>query len=190
MDLTSYAELAVRLVNTAVGVDDRNDRLAGTDAFREFVADDPRLRGPWTHHDLDALRMLRTELAAIFAAAAQRDHAAAADRINALLVQHPLRPVLVRHDRSRWHVHLDESGSVADRYAAAAICGLAWVVAQFGPNHLGICAIPDCQSAFVEASPARPGRYCMNHSAGKADVTTLRGLRRPGAGYPASSAAG
>jgi Putative stress-induced transcription regulator len=190
VDLTSYAELAVRLVNTAVGVDDRNDGLAGTDAFGAFVADDPRLRGPWTHHDLDALRILRTELAAIFAAAAQRDHAAAADRINALLVQHPLRPVLVRHDRTRWHVHLDESGSVADRYAAAAIGGLAWVVAQFGPNHLGICAIPDCQSAFVEASPARPGRYCVNHSAGKADVTTLRGLRRPGAGYPASSAAG
>jgi hypothetical protein len=190
VDLTSYAELAVRLVNTDAGVGNRTDRLAGTDAFRAFVADDPRLRGPWSHHDLEALRMLRTELAAIFAAAAERDHATAADRINALLVQHPLRPVLVRHDRSRWHLHLDESGSVADRYAAAAICGLSWVVAQFGPNHLGICAIPDCQSAFVEASSARPGRYCLKHSASKADVTALRGLRRPGAGYPASSAAG
>jgi len=190
VDLTSYAELAVRLVNTAVGVDNRTDRLAGTDAFRAFVADDPHLRGPWTHHDLDALRMLRTELAAIFAAASERDHAAVGDRINALLVQHPLRPVLVRHDRSRWHLHLDESGSVSDRYAAAAMCGLAWIVAQFGPNHLGICAIPDCQSAFVEASSARPGRYCVKHSAGQSDVTTLRGLRRPGAGYPASSAAG
>jgi hypothetical protein len=181
VDLTSYAELAVRLVNTGVGVDNRNDRLAGTDAFRAFVADDPRLRGPWTHHDLDALRMLRTELAAVFTAAAQRDHAAAADRINVLLVQHPVRPVLVRHDRSRWHLHLDESGSVSDRYAAAAVCGLVWVVAQFGPNHLGICAVPDCQRAFVEASSARPGRYCLQHSADKADVTALGGLRRPAA---------
>ena len=174
MDLTSYAELAVRLVNTAGGVDNRTDQLADTGAFRAFVVDDPRLRGPWNHHDLDALRMLRTELAAIFAAAAERDHPAAADRINALLVQHPLRPVLVRHDRSRWHLHLDESGSVSDRYAAAAICGLSWVVAQFGPNHLGICAVPDCQRAFVEASSGRPGRYCAKHSAGKAGVTTLR----------------
>jgi hypothetical protein len=181
VDLTSYAELAVRLVNTAGGVDNRTDQLAGTDAFRAFVAGEPRLRGPWTHRDLDALRMLRTELTAIFAAAAQRDHTTAVDRINALLVQHPLRPVLVRHERSRWHVHLDESGSVADRYAAAAICGLATIVAQFGPNHMGICAIPDCQSAFVEASPARPGRYCMKHAAGKADVTALRSLRRPAA---------
>jgi hypothetical protein len=190
VDLMSYAELAVRLVNTAVGVDNRTDRLAGTDAFRAFVAGDPRLRGPWTHHDLDALRMLRTELGAVFAAAAQRDHAAVAERINLLLVQHPVRPVLVRHDRSRWHLHLDESGSVSDRYAAASISGLAWVVAQFGPNHLGICAIPDCQQAFVEASSARPGRYCALHSANKGDVTALRGLRGPSAGYPASSAAG
>jgi hypothetical protein len=190
VDLTSDAELAVRLVNTAAGVDSRADRLGSTDAFRAFLGGDTHLRGPWTHHDLDALRMLRPELAAVFAAAAQRDHVAAADRINTLLVQHPVRPVLVRHDRSRWHLHLDESGSIADRYAAAAICGLAWVVAQFGPNHLGICAIPDCQSAFVEASPARPGRYCVKHSAGKAGVTALRGLRRPPAGYPASSAAG
>jgi hypothetical protein len=190
VDLTSYAELAVRLVNTAVGVDNRTDRLADTDTFRAFVAGDPRLRGPWTHHDLDALRMLRTELTAIFDAAARRDHAAAVDRINALLVLHPVRPVLVRHDRSRWHLHLDDSGSVADRYAAGAICGLSWVVAQFGPNHLGVCATPDCQNAFVEASSARPGRYCATHSASKADVTTLRGLPRPGAGYPASSAAG
>jgi predicted RNA-binding Zn ribbon-like protein len=190
VDLTSYCELAVRLVNTAVGVDNRADRLADTDAFRAFVAGDPRLRGPWTHRDLDALRMLRTELAGVFAAAAQRDQVAVADRINALLVQHPVHPVLVRHDRSRWHLHLDESGSIADRYAAAAISGLATVVAQFGPNHLGICAIPDCQSAFVEASSARPGRYCVRHSASKADVTTLRSLRRPDAGYPASSAAG
>jgi hypothetical protein len=181
VDLTSYAELAVRLVNTAGGVDNRADRLADTDAFRAFVAGDAFLRGPWTHHDLDALRMLRTELSAIFAAAAQRDHASAADRINALLVQHPVRPVLVRHDRSRWHLHLDESGSVSDRYAAASIGGLAALVAQFGPNHLGICAVPDCQRAFVEANTSRPGRYCMNHSAGKADVTALRGLRRPAA---------
>jgi predicted RNA-binding Zn ribbon-like protein len=186
VDLTSYAELAVRLVNTAVGVGNGSDRLGSTDAFRAFVADDPHLRGPLTHHDLDALRMLRDELAAVFGAAAQRDHAAAAERLNALLVQYPVRPVLVRHDRSRWHLHLDESGSVADRYAVAAISGLAAVMAQFGPNHLGICAIPDCQSAFVDASSSRAGRHCVKHSADKANVTALRGRRRSAAGYPAA----
>jgi predicted RNA-binding Zn ribbon-like protein len=185
VDLMSYAGLAVRLVNTAIGVDNETDQLGSTDAFRAFVADDPRLRGPWTHHDLDALRMLRAELSAVFAAAAQRDHVLAAGRINALLVQYPVRPVLVRHDRSRWHLHLDENGSVADRYAAAAISGLAAVVARFGPNHLGICAIPDCRAAFVDSSTSRPGRYCAKHCAGKANVTALRN-RGAAAGYPAA----
>jgi hypothetical protein len=185
VDLTSHAELAVRLVNTAIGVDSETDQLCSTDAFGAFVADDPRLRGPWTHHDLEALRMLRTELSAVFAAAARRDHALAADRINALLVQYPVRPVLVRHDRSRWHLHLDESGSVADRFAAAAICGLAAVVDRFGPNHLGICAIPDCRAAFADSSASRPGRYCARHCAGKANVTALRN-RGQAAGFPAA----
>jgi hypothetical protein len=190
VDLTSYAELAVRLVNTAIGVEGETDQLGSTHEFCAFVADSPSLRGPWTHHDLDALRMLRTELAAVFAAAAQRDHTAAAERLNALLVQYPIRPVLARHDRSRWHLHLDESGSISDRYAAGAVAGLATVVAQFGLNHLGICAVPDCQSAFAEASSARPGRYCAKHCSGKANVTAFRDHRRAGPGYPASTAVG
>ncbi len=191
MDLTSYAELAVRLVNTAAadGSSDA-DQLGSTGAFRAFVTGDAHLSGPCTHHDLDALRMLRAELTAIFTAAAQRDHAAAADRLNSLLVQYPARPTLVHHDRSRWHLHLDESGSVADRYGAGAVVGLAMIVSQFGMNHLGICAIPSCHSVFIDASPSRSGRYCADHCADKANVTALRNHRRSATGYSASTAAG
>lgn len=190
MDLTSYAELAVRLVNTAIGVEGETDELGSTHAFRAFVADDPHLSGPWSHHDVDALRALRAQLREVFVAAAQRDHATAADRLNSLLVQFPVRPVLVRHDRSRWHLHLDQSGSVSDRYAAGAIAGLAAVVAQHGLSHLGICAMPDCQRGYVEASSSRPGRYCVRHCGDKANVTALRGRRGPAPGYPPSSAVG
>ena len=190
MDLTSYAELAVRLVNTAIGVEGETDQLGSTHEFRAFVADNPHLRGPWTRHDLEALRALRAELAAVFVAAAQRDHTATAERLNALLMRYPIRPVLVRHDRSRWHMHLDESGSVSDRYAAGAVAGLATVLAQFGLNHLGICATPDCGSAYVEASAARPGRHCAKHSASKANVTAFRDHRRSAGGFPASTAVG
>jgi len=191
VDLTSYAELAVRLVNTAAadGTGDA-DQLGSTDAFRAFVADDPHLSGPCTHHDLDALRMLRAELSAVFAAAAERDHAAAAERLNALLVQYPARPKLAQHGRSRWHLHLDESGSVADRYGAGAVVALAMIVSQFGLNHLGICAIPTCHSVFADTSPGRSSRYCADHCANKANVTAFRDHRRPAAGYSASTVAG
>ena len=191
VDLTSYAGLAVRLVNTAaVNGNSDADQLGTTDAFRAFVADDAHLSGPCTHHDLDALRMLRGELTAIFAAAAERDHAAAAERLNALLVQYPARPTLVHHDRSRWHLHLDDSGSVADRYGAAAVTGLAMLVSQFGLNHLGICAIPSCHSVFADASPGRSSRYCADHCANKANVTAFRNHRGSATGYAASTAAG
>jgi predicted RNA-binding Zn ribbon-like protein len=186
VDLTSYAELAVRLVNSAAGVDSETDQLGTTGAFRAFVGDYPFLRGPWTHHDLDALRMLRAELTDVFAAAAQRDHATAAERLNALLVQYPIRPTLVRHDRSRWHLHLDESGSLSDRYAAGAIAGAAAVAARCGMSHLGICKLPDCRSAFIDASASRASRYCVKHCPSKATVTALRNHRRSAAGYSAA----
>jgi predicted RNA-binding Zn ribbon-like protein len=190
VELTSYARLAVRLVNTAVsdGQGDA-DELGSTDTFRAFVTSEVHLSGPCTHHDLDALRLLRAELSAIFTAAAERDHANAASRLNGLLIQYPAHPKLVHHDRSLWHLHLDESGSVADRYAARAVVGLATLVDQFGMSHLGICAVPSCHRVFADASPGRPGRYCPDHCANKANVTAFRNRQRTASGYPASTAA-
>lgn len=191
MDLTCYAGLAVGLVNTAAGPGSEPDWLGSTDALRVFAADH-NLAGPSTpvtHQDLDTLRMLRGELTAIFLAAAQRDHTAAATRLNALLVRHPVRPVLARHGRSGWHLHLDDGGSVSDRYAAAAVTSLATIVSQAGMNHLGICAVPGCGGVFADPGPGRPSRYCADHSAGKANVTALRN-HRSSAGFPASTAVG
>jgi predicted RNA-binding Zn ribbon-like protein len=190
LDLTSYAELAARLVNTGVPVGSDTGGLGTTDAFRAFVADQPHLSGPCTHHDLDALRILRGELSAIFTAAAKRDHASAAERLNALLVQYPVHPVLVRHDRSAWHLHLDNSGSVADQYAAAAVTGLSMLVSQFGLSHLGICTITSCDRVFVATGSGRSSRYCADHCPDKVNVTAFRNHRRSATGYSASTAAG
>ena len=83
-------------------------------------------------------------------------------------MQYPVHPVLVRHDRSAWHLHLDDSGSVADRYAAAAVIGLSMLVSQFGVSHLGICTIASCDRVFIDASTNRSRRYCTEHCANKA----------------------
>jgi predicted RNA-binding Zn ribbon-like protein len=193
VDLTRYASLAVRLANTAADAGCEPDWLGTADTLRAFAAEQ-QLTGPCapvTHHDLDALRMLRAELSAIFLAAAERDYAAAAGRLNALLVQFPVRPTLVQHGRrSGWHLHLDDSGSLADKYAAGAVAGLATLVSQFGMNHLGICAMPGCRGVFADASPGRPGRYCADHCGSNANVTALRNRRNSAARYPASTAAG
>jgi predicted RNA-binding Zn ribbon-like protein len=189
VDLTSYAELAVRLVNTAIRADDEPDSLGTPEAFRRFVADRPHLAGQVTRHDLDALRLLRAEFSRIFTAAAEGAEAAAVERMNALLVQHPVHPVIVSHDASRWHVHLSETGSVADRYAAGAAIGLSILVTQLGVSRLGICAIASCPAVFIDSSTNHSRRYCSEHCTARTNVTAIRAQGRTGNTGSAATAA-
>ena len=188
MDLTSYAELAVRLVNTAIRAGDEPDLLGGPEAFRGFVADRPYLAGQVTRHDLDALRLLRAEFSKIFTAA-EGSGSSAVERMNALLVQHPIHPVIVSHDTDSWHLHLSETGSVADRYAAGAVIGLAMLVAQFGVNRLGVCTIASCHGVFIDASTNRSRRYCADHCTTRTNVTAIGTQRRTENTSPAATAA-
>ena len=114
MNLASFADLAVRLVNSGV-CDADADPLRTCETFREFVADRPFLAVPVTSHDLDRLRLLRTELAMVFTAAVGGADHVSVDRLNALLTVHPVQPILVAHDGEPWHVHLADSGSMTDR---------------------------------------------------------------------------
>lgn len=189
MNLTSYAELAVRLVNTAFRANSVPDPLGTTDDFRMLVSDHPHLSGPVTPFDLDALNVLRTELSVIFTAAATGRDREAVDRLNALMIRSPIQPELVSHDDQRWHVHLAQSGSVADRYAAGAVIGLALAVSQFGLSRLGTCSIAACQQVFIDTSPGRSRRYCAEHSATRANVTTIRAQARPAGASHADTAA-
>ena len=138
MDLNSYAELAVRLVNTAGAGGQDGDRLASLDGLRALVADREHLNTGVTRNDLDLLRGLRTELRAFFVACSEGDGEDAAARLNALLIQHPVHPQLSGHDSQSWHVHYTESGSVADKYAAGAVMGLAFRLTDVGIERFGV----------------------------------------------------
>ena len=129
MDLTTYAELAVRLVNTASYSEDNLDRMATMDGLRDLVADREHLSSGATRRDLEALRGLRAEFRKIFAACAEGNGEEVAARLNSLLIRHPVHPQLSGHDGQRWHVHFTDSGTVADKCAGGAAMGLA------GPHH-------------------------------------------------------
>ena len=185
MNLTSYADLAVRLVNTACA-DEEPDRLGSPEMFRALAADHPVTAAPVTPHGLQALRLLRTELGGIFAAAAGGTPQAAAQRLNTLLIQYPVHPELVSHDGAGWHVHLADTGSATDRYAAGALLGLTMFVSQFGIDRLGVCAIAACPRVFLDASTNRSRRYCAEHGAARANVTAIAPQMRTGARRPAA----
>lgn len=177
MDLSSYAELAVALVNTVPGGHDGDDNVAGLDGLRTLVSRMPRRSTRVTGSDLEALRMLRADMRKVFSAAAAGDGARAAQLLNELLVQHPIHPELSGHDGQRWHLHLNESGTVADQYAAGAVMGLTATAAMGGIDRLGICEVTSCGRVFLDTTSNRSRRYCSASCAHSASATAHRSGR-------------
>jgi predicted RNA-binding Zn ribbon-like protein len=173
VNLSSYADLAVRLANTAVQDAGAPDPLSSTAACMSALGD--CLEGPVTRRDLDVLRHVRAEFQAIFRAAATGDDHRAMARLNALLIQFPIQPEMTSHgDDQRWHVHLASQGSIGDRLAAASIISVALTVSVVGVSRLGTCAIASCGQVFIDASRGKSRRYCAEHAAARGNVSTLR----------------
>jgi predicted RNA-binding Zn ribbon-like protein len=171
MDLASYAELAERLVNSD-SLAHPGDQLATLDGLRALVADREHLNHGLTRHDLAELRGLREEFRAFFAACAAGNGTDAADRLNSLLIQHPVHPQLSGHDGQPWHVHFTESGSMADKYAAGAAMGLAVRLSELGAGRFGTCQAAPCKGVLIDTSDERTRRYCSDQCAARAAATT------------------
>ncbi|MEW2358806.1 CGNR zinc finger domain-containing protein [Spirillospora sp. NPDC029432] len=162
MDLASYADLAIELVNTQ---DRAGDSLRDLQGLTALLARKPHLSGRVGHRDLDTMQGLRDQLRAIFAAAGAGDEDGAVDRLNSLLIQHPIHPQLSRHDDHDWHVHLNEAGSIPDRYAARAAMGLAVKIGEQGIDRLGTCRAEGCGRVFFDTTANRSRRYCSDRCA-------------------------
>ncbi|MFI6521723.1 CGNR zinc finger domain-containing protein [Spirillospora sp. NPDC050679] len=179
MDLSSYADLAIELVNTRGPA---GDALRDLDGLRALLHGRPHLGGRIAHRDLDGLRALRGQLREIFAFAAAGNADAAIDRLNTLLIQHPVHPQLSGHDDLGWHLHLNEGGSIPDRYAARAAMGLAVQISDHGLERLGVCRAEGCDRVFFDTTANRSRRYCSDRCAGRTGVAAAR---RPAAGVRA-----
>jgi predicted RNA-binding Zn ribbon-like protein len=178
VDLASYADLVIQLVNTENPGTPEEDRLADLEALRELLMARPHLSGRVGRNDLDAMRGLRTELRKIFEEVNAEHHDRAVERLNALLIQHPIHPQVSGHDGQRWHLHLTDSGSVPDRYAAGAVMGLAVLITDIGIERLGICQANPCRNVFFDTSTNRSRRYCSERCASRANVAAYRARRR------------
>ncbi|NVI92127.1 ABATE domain-containing protein [Actinomadura sp. BRA 177] len=168
MNLASYADLAIDLVNTRRP---DGDDLRDLDGLRALLAHRPHFGGRIAHRDLDAMRELRTQLRAIFAAAARGDEDGAVDRLNTMLIHHPVHPQVSRHDGQDWHLHFNEAGSVPDRYASRAAMGLAAKIAAHGLGRLGTCRAEGCERVFFDTTANGSRRHCSDRCAGRPSVT-------------------
>ena len=178
MDLSSYAELAVRLVNTTGLGHEGGDLLTSMDGLHALVSDREHLNHSMTRADLETLLMLRDEFRGFFVSCSQGNGAEAAARLNELLIQYPVHPQLSGHDGQPWHVHYTESGSVSDKYAAGAAMGLAVRLTELGIDRFGVCQAAPCAGVFIDTSAGRTRRYCSDRCASRANVIAYRARKR------------
>lgn len=165
MDLASYADLAIVLVNSRRRPD--GDALRDLAGLRDLLAGRPHLGGTLRQRDLDAMRELRGQLHAVFTASAAGEHELAAERLNELLIQHPVHPQLSAHDDLGWHLHVNDGGAIPDVYAARAAMGLAVRVAEQGIDRLRVCPADGCGRVFLDTTKERSRRHCSDECAAR-----------------------
>jgi predicted RNA-binding Zn ribbon-like protein len=184
VELASYADYAVRLVNTEEPERGR-DTLTSVDAVRTLFGTPSRAAALADESDLPRLRAVRTRLRGVFEAAAESDEIRSVDLLNSLMVEYPVSPLVSGHDyldeagRPRWHLHLaDNAPTAAANYTAVACMGLAIHLTGLGADRLGICQAPPCRNAYLDTSTNRSRRYCSDRCATRANVAAYRARKR------------
>nr|BEK68107.1 CGNR zinc finger domain-containing protein [Kitasatospora purpeofusca] len=184
MELASYAELAVRLVNTEEP-ERGTDALTSVDGVRALFSDSSRARNLADEADVPRLRAVRTRLRGVFEAAAEGEEVRSVDLLNSLLMEFPVSPLVSGHDhldeagRPRWHLHLaDNSPTATAHYSAVACMGLAVHLTELGADRLGICQAVPCRNAYLDTSTNRSRRYCSDRCATRANVAAYRARKR------------
>lgn len=189
MELASYSDYAVRLVNSEQP-DRGKDALTSVEAVRELLGAGRQAARRATDADVARLRAVRTRLRAIFEAAAEGEDTRAVDLLNALLIEFPVSPQISGHTAARdaggryggpprWHLHLAEHATTAAAgFAAVASMGLAVQATDLGIGRLGICQAAPCRNAYVDTSTNRSRRYCSERCATRANVAAYRARRR------------
>jgi predicted RNA-binding Zn ribbon-like protein len=186
VELASYADRAVQLVNTADPYRGQ-DYLTTVDNVRSLL-DRQGACGPVGPGDLIELRTMRDSLRTLFESVDSGAQQQAVDLLNRLLELYPIRPQITGHDNSDWHLHLAENApSTAAAYGAKACMGLAVQATEIGLDRLGVCQAAPCRDVFIDTSTNRSRRYCSERCATRANVAAYRARRREAASAATSA---
>ncbi|XLD99496.1 CGNR zinc finger domain-containing protein [Streptomyces sp. 184] len=181
-DTRCALDIVVALLNTDTGDGGaESDALVDVAALQGFV-DEQEISGieALCGSDVAAVRAVRSDLSAVFAAP---DDRAAAERLNAIVAAAGTTPQLTDHDGYEWHVHYFAPGaSVAEHLAADGGMALAFLVVAGERERLRRCEAPDCGRAFVDYSRNRSRRYCSSRTCGnRLHVAAYRARQREAA---------
>lgn len=172
MGYAGYVQAAVDLVNAD---------LTTTENVAAHLDHRPWLAAQVASSDLEPLRALQTELAALVDASAAGVGEGVVAVLNGLLARHPIRPRVSGHDESSWHLHVNDDGaSASETLTSEALLGLVLLVTQVGATRLGRCASTTCRRAYVDTSANSSRRFCSGRCSTRENVAALR-RRRAGA---------
>lgn len=178
MELSAYADYAVRLVNTEAPGRGTDDLRTTADVAR-LLAAVGRPAARVAESDVPRLRAVRARLRSVFADAAEGRPEEAVATLNGVLAEFPVHPRVTGHGGRPWHIHLaDDQAGTAESYAAVAGMGLAVQLTSLGPERLGLCDASPCRNVFVDASANRSRRYCSERCATRANVAVYRARRK------------
>jgi predicted RNA-binding Zn ribbon-like protein len=178
MKLLAYADRAVALVNTDDHGAEGDCLRSGDDVCRLFPA------GWHVSHTaaeagLDELREARPRLRRVFELAASGRVERATETLNKLLSDFPVSASISDHAAGRWHLHLtEEPQGPARSYVTGAAFGLAYTIAERGPERLGLCDALPCRKVFVDTTTNSSRRYCSDRCATRANVAAYRARKR------------
>jgi predicted RNA-binding Zn ribbon-like protein len=184
MELLTYADQAVELVNTAERGTGRPDRLATDQDVLELLPAEWQVTAAAARRGLEELRDARPRLRRVFDEAASGHGTRAIQVLNRLLGDFPAALSISDHTAgdhttSGWHLHLlDRDAGPARRYVTGAAVGLAYTIAERGLNRLGICCATPCRSVFVDTTTNGSRRYCSERCATRANVAAHRARKR------------
>jgi predicted RNA-binding Zn ribbon-like protein len=178
MKLLAYADRAVELVNT----DDHGaglDRLQSCDDVCRLMPQGWHVSRTAAEAGLDELREARPRLRRVFELAATGRVERATDALNKLLCDFPVSATISDHMNGDWHLHLtDEPKGPARSYVTGAAFGLAYTIAERGPERLGLCEALPCRKVFVDTTTNSSRRYCSDRCATRANVAAYRARKR------------
>ena len=173
MDFIKYAESAAQLLNA---------QLTDLDALVDHLSARSWLCDQCGAQDVADLQSFQGELRPVFEASDEGRAKAVIDGLNALMVSHPITPMISDHDPDNLHMHVaSRAASVADLLIAEGLLGLANLVCDLGPNRLGVCHAPPCRNVYVDTSPNQSRRYCSDRCSSRANVAAYRARQRAGA---------
>lgn len=178
MKLLAYADRAVALVNTD-DLGTGHDRLQCGDDVCRLLPDGWDVSTAAAEAGLDELREARPRLRRVFELAATGRVERATEAMNKLLCDFPVSASISDHTRGDWHLHLtDEPHGPARSYVTGAAFGLAYTIAERGPERLGLCDALPCRAVFVDMTTNSSRRYCSDRCATRANVAAYRARKR------------